>query len=174
MDVINIKRLTTTQEAELLDHEFAEQYPWYKQGDYFRKCLEENYAGSRITLMAFYDEVLAGCCHLLYSSYYPYFRDNKIPEINDLNVFPKYRRMKIASRLFDELETIVSNTSKYIGVGVGLYKDYGNAQRMYTSRGYVMDGKGMTYKNVQVEPGKPVMVDDDLIIYLIKELKDNV
>jgi len=34
-----------------------------------------------------------------------------------------------------------------------------------------MDGNGMTYKNVQIEPGKSVMVDDDLIIYLIKDLK---
>ncbi|MCM3700569.1 GNAT family N-acetyltransferase [Paenibacillus macerans] len=145
----------------------------YQQGDYFRKCLEENAAGSRITLMAFYDDQLAGCCHLLYSSPYPFFRENNIPEINDLNVFPEYRRKKIASRLFDELESTVSAFSKYVGLGVGLYKDYGNAQKMYTSRGYVMDGNGITYKNVQVEPGKLVMVDDDLIIYLVKDLKGN-
>ena len=114
-----------------------------------------------------------GCCHLLFNSDYPFFRDNRIPEINNLNVFPEYRRKKIASTIFDELEAIVSTLSRYIGLGVGLYKDYGNAQRMYTSRGYVMDGNGMTYKNVQVEPGKSVMVDDDLIIYLIKDLKGN-
>lgn len=41
---------------------------------------------------------------------------------------------------------------------------------MYGKRGYVMDGKGMTYNNIQVEPGQTVMVDDELLIYLIKAL----
>lgn len=67
----------------------------------------------------------------------------------------EYRRKKVASSLFDELEHIASKTSDYIGLGVGLYKDNGYAQRMYTSRGYVMDGNGLTYKNVHVPPGKP-------------------
>ncbi|CAG7594650.1 hypothetical protein PAESOLCIP111_00004 [Paenibacillus solanacearum] len=171
MEAIKINRLTTIEEADLLDHKFSEQFIWYKQGEYFRKCLEENIAESRITLIAYYEDQLAGCCHLLFNSDYPFFRDNKIPEINDLNVFHEYRRRKIASTMFDELEAIVTTSSRYIGLGVGLSKDYGNAQRMYTTRGYMMDGNGMTYKNVQVEPGKSVMVDDDLIIYLIKDLK---
>lgn len=122
--------------------------------------------------IAYYNDSLAGCCHLLYESKYSYFRDNQIPEINDLNVFPEYRRRKVASQLFDEFERIVSETSRYIGLGVGLYKDYGNAQRMYMSRGYVADGNGMTYKNVPVIPGKSVVVDDELIIYLVKDLWD--
>ena len=29
----------------------------------------------------------------------------------------------------------------------------------------------MTYKNVQVIPGESVIVDDDLLIYLVKNLK---
>ncbi|OGX61641.1 MAG: GNAT family N-acetyltransferase, partial [Paenibacillus sp. RIFOXYA1_FULL_44_5] len=143
---------------------------WFIQGDYYRKCLEENREGKRITLMAFYEDELAGCCHLLYNSEYPFFLNEQIPEINDLSVFPEYRRKKIASRLFDELESLASKTSRSIGLGVGLYKDYGSAQRMYGKRGYVMDGNGMTYKNIEVQPGQPVMMDDDLLIYLVKEL----
>lgn len=42
MGVINIKRLSTREEADLLDHKFSEKYRWYQQGDYFRQCLEEN------------------------------------------------------------------------------------------------------------------------------------
>lgn len=168
--IIHIKRLSTTEEAQMLNVDFAERYPWYPEGDYYFKCLEENREGKRITLIAYYQDSLAGCCHLLYESKYPYFRDNQIPEINDLNVFPEYRRRKVASQLFDEFERIVSQTSRYIGLGVGLYKDYGNAQRMYMSRGYVADGNGMTYKNVPVIPGKSVVVDDELVIYLVKDL----
>lgn len=169
-ELINIKQLSNFEETEILDEEFARHYGWYRKGDYFKKCLEENQKGTRITLMAFYENELAGCCHFLYNSNYPFFRNENIPEINDLNVFPEYRRKKIASRLFDELERIASKTSRYIGLGVGLYKDYGNAQRMYCKRGYVMDGNGMTYKNKEVHSGQPIMVDDDLLVYLLKEL----
>jgi len=168
--IIRITRLSTVEEAEMLNVAFAERYPWYTEGEYYLNCLEENREGKRITLIAYCNDSLAGCCHLLYESKYPYFRDHLIPEINDLNVFPEFRRMKIASRLFDEFERIVSQTSRYIGLGVGLYKDYGNAQRMYMSRGYIADGNGMTYGNVHVIPGKPVVVDDELLIYLIKDL----
>lgn len=169
-DTITIKQLSKLDEASLLDQKFAEKYPWYRSGDYFVKCLEENREGKRITLMALSEGTLAGCCHLLFESEYPHFRSEKIPEINDLNVFPEFRRMKIASRMFDELEAIAARHSDRIGLGVGLYKDYGNAQMMYAKRGYRMDGRGMVYKNQQVISGQSVMVDDDLLIYLIKEL----
>ncbi|MNI79537.1 hypothetical protein D3C73_1359990 [compost metagenome] len=68
------------------------------------------------------------------------------------------------------MEKIAAQDYTRIGLGVGLYQDYGNAQMMYTKRGYVMDGKGITYKNVQVVPGQPVMVDDELLLYLVKDL----
>lgn len=171
-DRITVKQLSNTDEAYLLDQEFTSKFPWYTSSDYFLRCLDENLIGKRITLMAYYEGVLAGCCHLLYVSSYPFFADQNIPEINDLNVFPEFRRKKIASKIFDELEKIASKTSKLIGLGVGLYQDYGNAQIMYNKRGYTMDGKGIVYKNKQVKPGNSVIVDDDLLIYLVKELGD--
>ncbi|MCM3633643.1 GNAT family N-acetyltransferase [Paenibacillus camelliae] len=167
---IVIKQLSNHDEAKLLDYEFTQRYPWYRSGDYYERCLKENIENNRITLLAFYKGRAAGCCHLLFVSEYPSFQNENIPEINDLNVFPEYRRKGIASRLFDELESIASKKSKYVGLGVGLYRDYGNAQIMYSKRGYVMDGKGLSYNNTQVEPGQTVMVDDELLMYLIKEL----
>lgn len=170
-ELIRIKQLDSEEESSLLDKAFFEIYPWYSSHIYFRECLEENRQGKRVTLLAYYGGQLAGCCHLLLHSEYPYFRDHKIPEINDLNVFPEFRRRKIASRLFDELEGIASLNYHSIGLGVGLYKDYGNAQRMYGKRGYVMDGQGLTYKNQPVQGGESVRADDDLLIYLVKELR---
>lgn len=154
----------------MLEQKFAEQFAWYQRGNYYHECLEENQANKRVTLIAYYNDSVAGCCHLLNESKYPFFHEDHIPEINDLNIFPEYRRKQIASKLFDELEGIAAKTSGFIGLGVGLYKDYGNAQRMYTSRGYILDGRGMMYNNVPVIPGQPVMVDDDLLLYLIKDL----
>lgn len=169
---ISIQQLSTIQEASLLRIEFSSRYPWYAS-DYFFKCLEENTQKKRITLFAYYEGILAGCCHLLFTSDYPNFSKNNIPEINDLNVFPEFRRKGIANVLLDELEHLASKKSKQVGLAVGLYKDYGNAQKMYNIRGYVMDGHGVFYKNVEVKPGETVTVDDDLLMYLTKKLDHN-
>lgn len=57
-----------------------------------------------------------------------------------------------------------------IGLGVDLYKDYGQAQKLYFSLGYVPDGHGITYKYQLVPPGKKYLVDDDMILWLKKNL----
>lgn len=107
---------------------------------------------------------------MIHESKYSAFRDSNIPEINDLNVFPPYRRKKVASELLDELEARAANTTNVIGIGVGLYKDYGNAQNMYGKRGYVLDGRGLVYRDRQVLPGEAIVADDDLLLYLTKNL----
>ena len=169
---ISIQQLSTIQEASLLRFEFSRRYPEYAS-DYFFKCLEENTQEKRITIFAYYEGILAGCCHLIFTSDYPNFKQDNIPEINDLYVFPEFRRKGIASVLLDELEHLASKKSKQVGLAVGLYKDYGNAQKMYNKRGYMMDGHGVIYKNAEANPGETVTVDDDLLIYLTKRLNHN-
>ncbi|WP_274365631.1 hypothetical protein [Paenibacillus thermotolerans] len=56
--------------------------------DYIERCWKENAGGGRTTLLAFYEGRFAGSLHLLLTSYYPYFQENGIPEINDFNVIP--------------------------------------------------------------------------------------
>ncbi|WP_052350535.1 GNAT family N-acetyltransferase [Paenibacillus gorillae] len=167
---ITLKRLSSQEEASALDENFSAIYPWYSSSDYYEKCLAENREGTRVTLIAYYGSELAGCCHLLYSSAYPDFNQKAIPEINSLDVFPAYRLKGIASALFDKLEAIAAKTGNKIGLGVGLYKDYGNAQMMYTKRGYVLDGNGIMYSNEEVKPGTTVRVDDELLLYMVKTL----
>ncbi|XID94836.1 hypothetical protein ACF3MZ_10090 [Paenibacillaceae bacterium WGS1546] len=75
---IRLQRLASNEEARLLDERFAAHFPWYRTGVYYDKCLDENRSGGRVTLIAFYDGELAGCCHLLLESDYPYFRENGI------------------------------------------------------------------------------------------------
>jgi GNAT superfamily N-acetyltransferase len=169
-ELITLRQLSNMDEVRLLDLEYSKYYPWYIKSDYHEKCLMENRNGSRVTILAYYDNELSGCCHLLYNSKYTFFANEQIPEINDLNVLPQFRRKKVASKLFDELEHIAARASGFVGLGVGLYKDYGNAQRMYCKRGYILDGRGITYRNLEVKPGATVSVDDDLLLYLVKEL----
>ena len=53
---------------------------------------------------------------------------------------------------------------------MGLYESYGAAQRLYAMRGYLPDGRGVTYRNEVVEPGSEVRLDDDLLLHLTKRL----
>jgi hypothetical protein len=47
---------------------------------------------------------------------------------------------------------LVAERSDVVGLGVGLYPDYGTAQRMYVRRGYLPDGRGVIYYNVRYHP----------------------
>ncbi|MBM7568442.1 GNAT family N-acetyltransferase [Paenibacillus sacheonensis] len=147
-----------------------EAHRLHRPESYYDECLAENAAGTRITLLALADGQVVGCAHLKYTSSYPYFKDKHIPEISDMNVFPEYRKRGTANKLMDEFERIVGLDHNRIGIGVGLYKDYGAAQRIYCQRGYVPDGNGVMYRDIEVVPGQTVRMDDELVLYFVKEL----
>lgn len=139
----------------------------------FEKCLREQNLGKRSTFIALLEGMPVGAVHLIYRSLYPGFYENNIPEINDLIVAEPFRRMGVGTKLIQTCEaSAMEQGYSSIGLGVGLYKDYGSAQRLYPAMGYIPDGKGLMYKNSPVPPGTQVFVDDDLIIYLVKELGD--
>ena len=129
----------------------------------------EQSKGDRIVLPGYYDGNFAGFVTIKWLSEYPPFAEKDIPEINDLRVLPAFRRMGVATALVDEAEKLVFERSHIVGIGVGMYADYGAAQRMYILRGYVPDGLGLYYKKLPVVPGRDIRVDDDLILHLTKE-----
>lgn len=138
--------------------------------EYLYQCLEENERNERITFIAIRNMDIAGMASVIYKSDYPFFRQNGIPEINDLLVHPKHRNHGVGLSLIRKAEETASMLYSYIGLGVGLYRDYGSAQRLYVKNGYIPDGNGMAYKNKEIKPGSHVFVDDDLLIYLYKRL----
>ena len=85
----------------------------------------------------------------------------------DLNILPSFRKMGIGFLLF----AIRSDT---IGIGVGPYAGedggYGSAQRLYIKRGYIPDGKGVTYNYESTIPGNSYPLDDDLVLWFTKRL----
>lgn len=137
--------------------------------EYIKRCWEQNITGERITLIASYDSQFAGWLHLLSNSSYPYFAEQAIPEINNFDVVPTLRRRGIGNALMDAVEQIALDKHGIVGIGVGLFYDYGNAQRLYAKRGYIPDGRGVMYEDKQVEPGSYVRVGHDLVLYLTKE-----
>jgi GNAT superfamily N-acetyltransferase len=127
--------------------------------------------GQRPILTAWWNGVFAGYGCLVWQPEYPPYREADIPEIQDLNVLPDFRRRGIASRIMDEAERIAAECGyTAIGIGFGMTADYGAAQQLYVRRGYVPDGRGLHYENRPLQNGDTVTVNDDLVLYLTKTL----
>jgi GNAT superfamily N-acetyltransferase len=147
---------------------------WNKPPSLFEKYLMEQELGERIVWVAHFKGEFAGYVTLKWQSQYPSFKAQNIPEIMDLNVLPSFRKMGIGSLLLDAAEKEALTKSQNIGIGVGLYagKDggYGAAQRLYIKRGYIPDGKGVTYNYEPTIPGNSYPLDDDLVLWFTKKL----
>ena len=139
----------------------------------FQRYLSEQHDGRRTVLLAFESGEFAGYLTVDWRSIYPAFRQDGIPEISDFNVLPRFRRRGIGTRLMDEAERRIVERSPVAGIGFGLYQDYRAAQRMYVQRGYVPDGEGLKKNGRDVKPGDRVRVDDDLALFLTKQLRPN-
>lgn len=145
---------------------------WNKPSSQFYKYLSEQDNNERCIWVAWAEAEFLGYITLKWHSDYLPFKELGIPEINDLNVLPKYREKGIGTKLLDLAEEQASKKNEFLGIGVGLYSDYGNAQKIYVKRGYVPDGRGITYRNRFVTWNEAVTVDDDLVLWLIKCLKN--
>lgn len=108
---------------------------------------------------------------LLRISEYPHFKNAHIPEINDVWIGSDHRRKGFGKMLLSHLEDLARQEGySRIGIGVGLYQDYGPAQNLYFRQGYAPDTMGITYKCAAVIPGQSYPVDDELLIWLTKSL----
>ncbi|MHA1558360.1 MAG: GNAT family N-acetyltransferase [Alphaproteobacteria bacterium] len=164
----DIRQLTENDIQQIVDN--FNKCNWGKSVSTFESYLNEQKIGERVVWVAFYKNQFAGYATLKWRSGYKFFKDKNIPEINDLNVLPNMRFNGVGSALLDIAENVAVERSNIIGLGVGLYKDYGDAQKLYIKRGYVPDGRGITYKYQYIKAGTRVVVDDDLILWFIKEL----
>jgi len=145
---------------------------WHKPASQYEGYLQESHEGKRVNLVAEYKGEFGGYVTIVWDSGYPPFREGGIPEIVDFNVLIKFRRLSIGTALMDEAESRIAARSAVAGLGVCLHSDYGAAQVLYAKRGYVPDGRGLYWKGRYLKYGDQVTVDDDLVIYLIKRLKE--
>ncbi len=139
--------------------------------NYFERCLEEKSEGKREILLAETDDKVVGYIQLIFSPEYKLFKKFKIPEIQDLNVIPDFRSKGIGSALVDACEKkVIKSGAKEIGIGFGLDKSFGAAQRLYIKRGYVPDGCGVCYDEESVSKLITLSADKLLTLKLIKKL----
>ncbi|MEG1131560.1 MAG: GNAT family N-acetyltransferase [Romboutsia sp.] len=143
---------------------------WDRDIDILKNYYDEQIFGNRYVMVAEVSGDLAGYVTLLPETKKGPFACKKIHEIIDFNVFIKYQNKGIGSKLMYCIESIAKNLSHSVSLGVGLHYGYGSAQRMYVKRGYVFDGSGVWYQNKQLEQYSKCENDDDLVLYMIKEL----
>ena len=151
--------------------EAFQQLGWRKPASQYERYLTEQSLGLREVFVVFVKGEFAGYLTVCWYSLYEPFRKKNIPEIVDLNVLPKFRRQGIGTQLMDIAENTIAKVNPIAGIGVGMDPDYGAAQRLYVLRGYIPDGHGLHYRDHYVKYGEQIIVDDDLAIYLTKELK---
>jgi GNAT superfamily N-acetyltransferase len=143
---------------------------WNKPESQYQRYWHEQTAGTRTCFVATFDGQFAGYVTVNWQPIYAGFAALSIPEIQDLNVLTSYRGKGLASRLLDRAEAEAALRSAVVGIGVGLHAGYNAAQRLYVKRGYIPDGRGITYRNQFVDEGAQVRLDDDLVMHFTKQL----
>jgi hypothetical protein len=81
-------------------------------------------------------------------------------------MFSQYTAEKIAYLTAQK----TARRSRVVGIAFGLHPGYSAAQRLYAKRGYIPDARGIMYRNRFVEEGASVVLEDDLVMYLTKQL----
>ena len=155
---------------------FMEEYAaqgWHPDIAVYQKRLKDEAEGKCVTLAAEYRGRPAGTVYVYLDPHDGPFKGTGLPEIHDFSVLEKYQRKGIGSRLMDAAEQVAAQYADTVCLGVGVCDSYGSAQRMYVKRGYIPDGTGVWYQGKQCRQYETVCtVDDDLIIYLSKKLRD--
>lgn len=141
------------------------------EGDFVDRLREAMEAGERSVIAGFAGDVPAGYAVVNWRPTYSLFARLDIPELQDLNVLPDYRRNGLGQEIVLGCEGLVRQRGyTQIGLGVGLDKSYGAAQRLYIRLGYMPDGFGISHDRETVAKGQVVRVDDDLCLMMVKGL----
>jgi GNAT superfamily N-acetyltransferase len=130
---------TIFTDLELPDAENLADYfkklGWHKPLSGFLTYLQEAELGLRKNMVSKDSGgQILGYVTVLWESDHPYFQVRKIPEIKDLNVLPEFQKQGFGRALLRAAEQTIYQKlgpDQTIGIGVGILKDYGPAQRLY-------------------------------------------
>lgn len=123
------------------------------------------------SLAAVRDGRVIGIVSVLWESSYAGFRDHGIPLVHQLSVAGPARRQGVATELLAAAEQLARDRGvTTLGITVGLSGGYGPAQRLYAKLGYRPDGRGACRGREPLHRGARVILDDDIILWLTKDL----
>ncbi|MBO4864847.1 MAG: GNAT family N-acetyltransferase [Eubacterium sp.] len=145
-------------------------YGWHPQIKTYEDYYIEQEKGERLVFVAEYKGEVKGQCTLVLHPTEGPWGGKDYPEIVDLTVFSDIHCKGIGNKLLDVAESEAAKLSDMVFLAVGLHSGYGPAQRIYSKRGYIPDGSGVWYQNKVLEPYTPCVNDDDLLLFLSKNL----
>ena len=147
-------------------------YEWVCDGEgEARRYLAGHVEPDGISLIATSGSEAVGYVAVIWESSYAGFRSRGIPLVHQVSVSEPWRRRGVATLLMDAAEQRAADRGiATLGITVGLFDEYGPAQRMYARRGYVPDGRGACQGQRPLGEGTQVRLDHDVIIWLTKEL----
>ena len=143
---------------------------WPGREEILARYFLEQECGERGVLVAEVEGALAGYITILSCAKQGPFAGTA-PELSDFNVFEPFQNQGIGNLLLEEAENRVKLISDKVTLGVGLHSGYGPAQKLYIKRGYIPDGSGVWYRNQPLEMNATIQNNDDLVLYLSKELE---
>ena len=164
-----IVRTMQKSDINIISRNYIEQ-DWYKSKETLEAYFNGQEDGSLYMFIAELNDDIAGYVILYPDTTTGPFAFKKIPCIKDFVVFKKYQRKGIGNKILDELEKKASELSDKVQLCVGLHSGYGAAQRIYIKRGYMPDGTGVWYNNSQLEQYADCQNNDDLVLFLVKDL----
>jgi len=136
-----------------------------------RSYLAEHTEPDGTSLIATGGSGVLGYVAIVWESNYAGFRTRGIPLVHQIAVAGPWRRQGVATLLMDAAEQLARDRGiATLGITVGLFDDYGPAQRLYARRGYIPDGRGACQGQRPLRKGTRVTMDHDLIIWLTKDL----
>ena len=148
-------------------------YDWHPQMETYENYFKDQEEGKRLVFVPEYEGKAAGICTLLLKPEEGPFAGNGWPEINDLCIFFHLHKRGLGNKVLDVVEAEAAKISDHEFLAVRVHSGYGPAQRIYVKRGYIPDGSGVWYQGKQLEQYAPCVNDDDLLLFLSKELKNN-
>jgi GNAT superfamily N-acetyltransferase len=117
---MNIKlRLLQAEDIEQISGAF-QAIGWNKPAVLYQRYLLEQEKEQRTVLVAFHEDRFCGYLTINWQSDYPPFRAENIPEIQDFNALPDFRRRGIGTQLMDAAEQRIARCSPVAGIGVGM------------------------------------------------------
>ncbi|MEI6603405.1 MAG: GNAT family N-acetyltransferase [Clostridia bacterium] len=165
-----IIRAMKQADAEAFSEAFSLQ-GWHKSIELFTGYFNQQESGERKVLVAEVDGQVAGYITMLPKAETGPFAAQNIPELADFNVLINFQTRGIGTQILDVAEQLAKEFGNSISLAVGLHSGYGRAQRMYVRRGFAPDGSGVWYQGRQLNQYALCANDDDLVLYMKKDLK---
>ena len=162
-------RAMVEKDVDIILSNYTEQ-GWHKPKEVIEKYLNGQKEKRLYVFVAEYMGDIAGYTVLYPDTDIGPFASEKIPMVSDFIVFKKYQRKGIGNKILDAAEKKASELSDKVQLSVGLHSGYGSAHRIYIKRGYIPDGSGVWYNDVQLEQYAECRNDDELILFFVKNL----